>query len=90
MCSLILLSFALTLPDGFDFILRMKPLAQSLCGLTAGGVGYLAGYWFGAVAFGVSPEKAVFLTAALWAIFLPALIWIHSSVYKLMEVNASG
>ncbi len=71
---LLWLSFALTLPRGFSFILRWHPLAQSAIGIVAGCLGYFAGYLMGAVSYGLSISLTMLLIGVLWAGFVPLMI----------------
>ena len=84
------LSFALTLPRGFGFILKLHASLQALIGFIAGGVGYFAGNFLGAVEFGIAPVPALLLIALLWALFVPTLIWIDVNFYNPVKASADG
>ena len=80
-------SFALTLPRGFGFIVKMHPLLQGFIGFVAGSVGYLAGFLLGAVQFGIAEIAALLVIGGLWSLFVPGLLWLDKSVYKPAPVN---
>lgn len=84
------LSFALTLPRGFGFVLKLHPSLQALTGLMTGGFGYFAGHLLGAVEFGIGSVPALLLIALLWAIFVPTLIWLDAKFYNPIKVDADA
>jgi len=84
------MSFALTLPRGFGFILKLHVSLQALTGFIAGGVGYFAGYMLGAVELGIAPIPALLLIAVLWALFVPTLIWLDTNFYNPLKAGADA
>lgn len=73
---LLWLSFALTLPRGFAFLAHLPVPVQAVIGMAGGGLGYGAGHALGAVGFGYPIFQALALVAALWALFVPAALYV--------------
>jgi hypothetical protein len=72
--ALLWLAFAWTLP-----VLPLQSLTTgrlALLGAGLGVVGYGAGYWLGAVDFGLHPAWALVLLALCWAVLLPLRRWL--------------
>jgi hypothetical protein len=65
------LAFALTIPRSFSLIGSLHPLIQAVFGMTAGLVGYFAGYLAGAVAFDYSPGLTAIVIVLCWGTFVP-------------------
>ena len=84
------ISFALTLPRGFGFTIKLHPGLQALSGFIAGGVGYFAGYLLGAVQFGIPNVAAILLISILWSLFVPALLWLDKSCYQPARVSSNA
>ncbi len=83
---LLWLSFALTLPRGFSFIMRWHPLAQSVIGIVAGCLGYFAGYLMGAVSYGLSITSTMLLLAVLWAGFVPLMVQCEEWMLRKIQI----
>jgi len=75
-------SFAITLPRGFSAVSKLDPALQSIAGMAAGFIGYLAGYLLGAVNFGHSILFSLGTIAVLWMLLVPFLFWIDQAVFQ--------
>ena len=75
-------ALSLTLPRGFSFMQHFHPLLQSCIGMMAGCVGYFSGYLLKAVSFGFPLLITMGIIALLWAILVPSLFKISSSLLK--------
>ncbi len=85
------ISFALTLPRGFGFTIKLHLACKALSGLLPDAVSAIfAGYLLGAVQFGIPNVTAILLISILWSLFIPALLWLDKSHYQPARVSSNA